>query len=380
MLLLANSTTVTVGLIWMTALLTRSSGAWALLSRQQRFAITTITIHSTTRQSFVTTTTAMAVASPAKKSKTPHNLLTGKRLVSVEECLPLTDEPGVVFVDGSWFLKDRNGRDEYESGPRIAGGKFFDIDDVASKGETLNPKGLPHMMPPKDLFAASMDALDIANEDHLIVYSTKGCMFIHRALFQIQAMGHERDRVHLMDGSLDDWENQGGKLDKEPIKTVSMSDQDLTKEFKYQATDAQNVVGIDEVKSIIEKGEDADAIIVDVRSSDRFLGLVEEPRPGLRLGHMPGAKHLFFCTLLDEDNQAKLKPKTELQKLIADAGIDLNTDKRIVASCGSGATACALAAALHICGRDPSKTSIYDGSWSEWGGEKDTPITKDKEA
>ena len=205
-------------------------------------------------------------------------------------------------------------------------------------------------------------------------------MFVHRALFQIQAMGHERDRVHLMDGSLGDWEDQGGKLDREPAKAISIESLDITKETTYQATNAQNVVNIDDMKSIVENKDEADAVIVDVRSSDRFLGLVEEPRPGLRLGHMPGAKNLFFYTLLREENPATFKAKEELAKLIADAGIDINTDKRIIASCGSGATACALATALDICGRDPKKTFIYDGSWSEWGSEKDTPITQDKDA
>jgi len=292
----------------------------------------------------------------------------------------LHGEPGVVFVDGSWFLMDRNGREEFQTGPRIPGARFFDIDDVASKGPKLNPKDLPHMMPPADLFAASMDAMEITNDDHLILYATKGCMFIHRALFQIQAMGHERERVHLMDGSLGDWEAEGGTLDKEPTKIFSVEDLDRTKTPKYQSTSAQNVVDIDEVKSIIANESDVDTILVDVRSKERFLGLVEEPRPGLRLGHMPGAKNLFFYTLLDEDDPTKLKPKEELLKVIADAGIDVNTDKRIVATCGSGATACTLANALDICGRDPFKTCIYDGSWSEWGGEKDTPITNDKDA
>jgi hypothetical protein len=94
----------------------------------------------------------------------------------VENCLKVFGEPGVVFVDGSWFLKDRNGRKEFEAGPRILGARFFDIDDVAAKGEVLNPKGLPHMMPPKELFAASMDAMEIHNQDHLILYATKGCV------------------------------------------------------------------------------------------------------------------------------------------------------------------------------------------------------------
>lgn len=101
--------------------------------------------------------------------------LSGKRVVPVKECIEVHGEPGVVFIDGSWFLKDRNGRQEFEAGPRIPGAKFFDIDDIAAKGE-LNKKGLPHMMPPMKLFEAAMDAMDISDDDHLILYSSKGCV------------------------------------------------------------------------------------------------------------------------------------------------------------------------------------------------------------
>ena len=71
-------------------------------------------------------------------------------LVSVESCVEAhSSKHSPIFVDASWYLSpDQNGRVDYEAGPRIDGAKFFDIDDVSSKGE-LNPKGLPHMMPPK---------------------------------------------------------------------------------------------------------------------------------------------------------------------------------------------------------------------------------------
>ena len=97
-------------------------------------------------------------------------------LVSVDDCLASYGESDVKFVDGSWHLAaDRDGRSDYEAGPRIAGASYFDIDDISSKGD-LNPKGLPHMMPPARLFAAAMDALGISNDDHLVVYGTDGCI------------------------------------------------------------------------------------------------------------------------------------------------------------------------------------------------------------
>ena len=102
--------------------------------------------------------------------------LTGKTCVTVQDSL---DAHGMAkFVDGSWFLMNRNGREEFEAGPRIEGAQYFDIDDIASKGENLNPKNLPHMMPPRQLFAAAMDAMEIGNKDHIIVYGTKGCVSV----------------------------------------------------------------------------------------------------------------------------------------------------------------------------------------------------------
>ena len=146
---------------------------------------------------------------------------------------------------------------------------------------------------------------------------------------------------------------------------------------KYQAIGAQNIVDLDEMKHLVGLGDDADAIWVDVRAANRFLGEVEEPRPGMRLGHMPKAKNIFFKDLLADDNVLRFKPKEELERIITEGGLDLSTDKRIIVSCGSGATACALIAALDIVGKNPDQCYVYDGSWSEWGALPDTPIEKD---
>jgi thiosulfate/3-mercaptopyruvate sulfurtransferase len=43
-----------------------------------------------------------------------------------------------------------------------------------------------------------------------------------------------------------------------------------------------------------------------------------------------------------------------------------------VTSCGSGITACVLALALAETGH--RRTSVYDGSWTEWGADDSLPI------
>lgn len=78
-----------------------------------------------------------------------NSKIIGKSFVSIEEGIQAINEE-TIFVDGSWWLgKVRDARGEYEAGPRIAGAKFFDIDDVAERDKTSNPKGLPHMAPSK---------------------------------------------------------------------------------------------------------------------------------------------------------------------------------------------------------------------------------------
>ena len=139
-----------------------------------------------------------------------------------------------------------------------------------------------------------------------------------------------------------------------------------------------------ELKTLIAEGKAVDEnpsiVVVDARSSARFSGEAAEPRPGLRGGHMPGAKNLPITDLLDPDNKVRFKSKEELRQIIQDAGIPLPLSpdtSKIISSCGSGVTACALLTAFDILGEDSSQAYLYDGAWCQWGGQSDTPIVKD---
>ena len=128
---------------------------------------------------------------------------------------------------------------------------------------------------------------------------------------------------------------------------------------------ADLVRDLSDMKSLIK---DRHAEIVDARAAERFAGKAPEPRAGLRSGHIPGAHNLPFGRLIAKDGT--LKPAPEVERLFEEAGVDLS--KPVVASCGSGITASVLALALAELGH--RRTSVYDGSWSEWGADQNLPI------
>lgn len=108
-------------------------------------------------------------------------------------------------------------------------------------------------------------------------------------------------------------------------------------------------------------------MIIDGRPGDRFQGLNEtlDPKPG----HIPGS--LSRPSKDNLDAEWKLKSPDVLRAEFARLLGDRNPTE-VVASCGSGVSACHLLLAMEIAGL--SGASLYGGSWSEWSAQPDAPI------
>ena len=262
----------------------------------------------------------------------------------------LGDE-GVRILDASWYLPQqrRDGRAEYLAG-HIPGAAYFDIDEVVDPSSTL-----PHTLPSAEAFAVAAGALGVGSGDTVVVYDGAGIFSAPRVWWMFRAFGH--DRVAVLDGGLPAWKQAGYPLEtgaNHPEPRV-FSAQLRPHMVRSRAAMLDNLAG-------------RHAQVVDARSAARFAGSAPEPRPGVRAGHIPGSVNVPFERVLDE--RGRLLEADALRERFGAAGID--PARPIVASCGSGVTACVLALALHRIGAPD--VAVYDGSWAEWGLPGETPV------
>ncbi|MTH96672.1 3-mercaptopyruvate sulfurtransferase [Roseibium sp. RKSG952] len=277
--------------------------------------------------------------------------MTTSPLVSTQWLEDNLKTPDVVVVDGSLFLPQmgRDAEAEYLEA-HIPGAVRFDIEDIS------DPKSdLPHTLPEPHLFASKMRKLGIGDGQTIVVYDGIGLWSAPRVWWMFKVMGVKD--VHVLNGGMPKWKAEGRPLEDGPVRRP---ERHFTARLNRGA-----VTSFDSLRKIIASG---DRQIVDARSSERFSGSVPEPRPGMRSGHMPGAKNVPVMDLMRDDGS--LKDETTLRAQFSEAGVDIS--KPVTTTCGSGVTAAALTLALTSLGA--TDLTLYDGSWSEWGSRQDTEV------
>ncbi len=284
---------------------------------------------------------------------TPSPIDDPKTLVSTDWLAAHLADPDLRILDASWYLPDmaRNARDEYAAA-HIPGARFFDIDEISDQRSSL-----PHMAPPSEKFISRMRAMGVGDGHQVVVYDGHGLLSAARVWWLFRLMG--KVDVAVLNGGFPKWQAEARAIEDMP---PVMRDRHMT---------VQRQAGlVKDVTQVAHASKLGEAEIIDARSAPRFKGEVAEPRPGLRAGHIPGAKNVPYQTLLNSDGT--MKAVGDLRAVFEAAGVDLG--KPAITSCGSGITAAVLSLALERMGH--RNHALYDGSWAEWGMYDDLHVAK----
>jgi len=278
-----------------------------------------------------------------------------KTLVSTEWLEAHLKDPDLRVIDASWFLPNagRNPQAEYLQA-HIPGARFFDIDEISDTRSSL-----PHMAPPVEKFISRMRAMGIGDGHQVVVYDTAGIFSAPRVWWTFRLMG--KFDIAVLDGGFPKWLSEGRPTEDMP---PVLRDRHITVQRHANL--------VKDVTQVASASKLADHEIIDARAPGRFEGIEPEPRPGLRMGHIPGSKNVHFATLLNSDGT--MKSAEALRGVFEAAGVDLK--KPVISTCGSGVNAAMLALALERLGH--RNHAVYDGAWAEWGMYNDLRVATGK--
>ena len=252
------------------------------------------------------------------------------------------DTPGLVILNAS-IPKPDTASKPLLGESLISRTRFFDIKNKFSDVLAAFPSTFPSV----EQFTHQAQLLGINNDSRIVIYDDKGIYSSARAWWLFRAFGHPN--VVVLDGGLPEWKKCNFITEfYQPYEG---------KKGNFTGTLNNNFMKFfEDIKMASQTNSHT---IIDARAEERFKGLVDEPRVGLRRGTIPNSINLPFENLLDG---YCLKNTDALQHIFN--AIAKPSDK-LIFSCGSGITACVLALGASIVGYH--NTSVYDGSWTEYG-------------
>lgn len=219
-------------------------------------------------------------------------------------------------------------------------------------------------MPSVIVFQFAAQKLGLQLGDEIVVYDDFGNFCASRAWFMLISMGFTN--VRTLDGGLPEWVKGSYPT------TTALASLDTTSNVQLEPSTSFSFVDADYISAKLSSFDSkavtkASIQIIDARSNGRYTGVEAEPRANMRSGHIPRSSNIHYSSL---QNEGAFKSVHELKSIFEDKQINLN--KEIITSCGSGITACIIAQAAFSLGA--RRVRVYDASWSEWGASQSLPI------
>ncbi|MFC1491505.1 sulfurtransferase [Nitrospinota bacterium] len=203
----------------------------------------------------------------------------------------------------------------------------------------------------------------ISSETTVILYGDP-VQYATYAFWVLTMCGHPDIRV--LDGTRTRWAAEGRPMSKETPRVERV-------EYRARPGDTSMRVGRDEVRAKLGQ---PGRMMLDVRTPEEYRGERVSGSSGFdhgaeRKGRIPGAVHLFYREILNDDDT--LKSPEELRSIFESVGA--TPEKEIVIYCRLSHRASFVWFAMrYILGYESAR--IYDGSWTEWGSIVSFPIEK----
>ena len=264
-------------------------------------------------------------------------------------------DPDWVVVDCRFTLTDTSaGRNKYAAG-HIPGARYAHLDDDLSSPKTATSGR--HPLPDPGKLAALLGGWGIAPGKQVVCYDDSFGAMASRLWWLLRWLGH--DTVALLDGGLPRWQREGHPMNKDlPAIQPANFVPKLRNDMVVDATHVAKAV------------KDANWLVMDARSEERFNGEVEPLDPVA--GHIPGAVNFPF-----EDNlhvSGRFESPKHLRDLY-EGQLQKLKPEHVIQMCGSGVTACHNILAMEHAGLSGAK--LYAGSWSEWIRDPSRPVARD---
>jgi thiosulfate/3-mercaptopyruvate sulfurtransferase len=217
-------------------------------------------------------------------------------------------------------------------------------------------EGIKGMLPETQKVASAFEQVGVSNQSTVILYDAKGGLWASRFFWALEYLGHKN--VHILNGGWLKWVGEGRPTQ---VETPSVS----KGTFKVAVQSAY----------LVNKGwmlahlSDPEVKIIDTRSPNEYHGKDVRAQRG---GHIPGAVHIDWVHNLAQTKAKTFKSESELAALYT--GAKISPGKTIVTHCQTGVRGAHTYFALRLLGYE--KVAVYDGSWAEWGNDRQTPIVR----
>jgi thiosulfate/3-mercaptopyruvate sulfurtransferase len=197
--------------------------------------------------------------------------------------------------------------------------------------------------------------LSVSNDMSIILYSEKSNPNATLLAWTLDFLGHKR--VGVVNGGWEKWAI-------ERLPTTQWYPSLSPKKFFGKVIRG----GLAEKKWIRDRLLSKNVVILDARQPTQYSG---EESEEVRRGHIPGARNIFWETMLEGDEVKVWKRKEDLEKIFAESGV--MRDKEVIVYCRTGREASHLYFTLKFVLGFPNVV-LYKGSWVEWSADLNMPV------